>query len=87
MRADSVVFLTRKCLTFLQFFLCIVDIFRRYCMGPDAVQVKIVSSKTSTEDGQAAKNSAFSRGTANYEDEFYSVDLPVLSIHGNHDGE
>jgi DNA repair exonuclease SbcCD nuclease subunit len=63
-----------------------VDIFRRYCMGPDAVQVQILSSKTADGNGSANKKSPFSRGIANYEDEFYSVDLPVLSIHGNHDG-
>ncbi|KAL3914561.1 MAG: hypothetical protein SGILL_006055 [Bacillariaceae sp.] len=76
-----------QCLTISIVFNFPVDIFRRYCMGPDAVQVQILGSKTSTGSGGQAttKKSAFSRGIANYEDAFYSVDLPVLSIHGNHD--
>lgn len=64
-----------------------MDIFRRYCMGPDAVQVQILASKVDTGSERRPQKNAFSRGIANYEDEFYSVDLPVLSIHGNHDGE
>eukprot|EP00536_Pseudo-nitzschia_multiseries_P000557 jgi/Psemu1/233741/estExt_Genewise1.C_70050 len=54
-----------------------MDIFRRYCMGPGAIQVQVVSGSTS--------NSPFARGYVNYEDANYSVDLPVFSIHGNHD--
>ena len=82
-----------------------VDIFKRYCMGPGAIQVQIVSG--SADDATAAvaaagrggggggggatnknnnnNNSPFVRGYVNYEDENYSVDLPVFSIHGNHD--
>jgi double-strand break repair protein MRE11 len=84
-----------------------VDIFKRYCMGPGAIQVQIVSG--SAEDAAATatatattataarggatnnnnnnnnNNSPFVRGYVNYEDENYSVDLPVFSIHGNHD--
>ncbi len=51
-------------------------------MGPGAIQVQIVASSTAN----TAKNrSPFVRGYANYEDSNYSVDLPVFSIHGNHD--
>ncbi|OEU15774.1 DNA repair exonuclease, partial [Fragilariopsis cylindrus CCMP1102] len=82
-----------------------MDIFKRYCMGPGAIQVQIVSG--SADDATAAvaaagrgggggggggatnkntnTNSPFVRGYVNYEDENYSVDLPVFSIHGNHD--
>lgn len=74
-------------------FVCVfifpVDIFRRYCMGPDAVQVQIVKSAVHPSSEAHTKNkrnsSPFTRGFANYEDEFFSVDLPVFSIHGNHD--
>jgi double-strand break repair protein MRE11 len=77
----------------LDFFLT-VDIFRRYCMGPDAIQVQIVPTSvdpktivsSSSSSSQNKRNpSPFTRGFANYQDEFYSVDLPVFSIHGNHD--
>lgn len=52
-----------------------MDIFRRYCMGPNPVPIQILSDQ--------AQN--FRRGLVNYEDENYSVDLPVFAIHGNHD--
>jgi double-strand break repair protein MRE11 len=52
-----------------------MNIFRRYCMGKNAVSIQILSDQK--------KN--FRRGVVNYQDEFYSVDLPVMSIHGNHD--
>jgi DNA repair exonuclease SbcCD nuclease subunit len=57
-------------------------------MGPDAVQVQILPCQVDADANkqQRQRKSPFSRGFANYEDEFYSVDLPVLSIHGNHDG-
>jgi double-strand break repair protein MRE11 len=54
-----------------------MEIIRRYTMGPDAVQIQIVSDQ--------ATNFRSVHGTVNYEDEFYSVDLPIFSIHGNHD--
>lgn len=49
-------------------------------MGPNPVQVQILQNN----DADESKNS-LAHGTANYEDESYSVDLPVFSIHGNHD--
>jgi double-strand break repair protein MRE11 len=52
-----------------------MDLFRRYCLGPDAINIQILSEQGSN----------FRRGLVNYEDENYSVDLPVFSIHGNHD--
>ena len=68
-------------------------------MGPGAIQVQIVSgstspsatkdnTNTSTSTSKNSKNknsSPFVRGYVNYEDANYSVDLPVFSIHGNHD--
>lgn len=67
-----------------------MEIFKRYCMGPGSIQVQIVGG--SAEDAAAAatgggnkKDNPFVRGYANYEDENYSIDLPVFSIHGNHD--
>mmetsp|Transcript_17559 Transcript_17559/g.27537 ORF Transcript_17559/g.27537 Transcript_17559/m.27537 type:complete len:902 (-) Transcript_17559:1179-3884(-) len=55
-----------------------MEILRRYCMGGEAVKVQIVS------DQKECLRSVVS-GRANYEDEFYSVDLPIFTIHGNHD--
>lgn len=55
-----------------------MEILRRYCMGGDSVGFQIVS------DQKECLRSVVS-GRANYEDEFYSVDLPIFTIHGNHD--
>lgn len=54
-----------------------MEIFRRYCMGPDPVKFQIVS-------GNGSFRSALNH-VVNYEDEYFSIDLPVFSIHGNHD--
>ena len=56
-----------------------MDILRRYTMGPNAIQIQIISSPEATpfRVGQ--------RDVVNYEDEHYSVDLPIFAIHGNHD--
>mmetsp|Transcript_11767 Transcript_11767/g.23325 ORF Transcript_11767/g.23325 Transcript_11767/m.23325 type:complete len:979 (+) Transcript_11767:194-3130(+) len=62
-----------------------MDIFRRYCMGPGAIQVQVVSGSTSRKEDSKNHKSPFARGYVNYEDANYSVDLPVFSIHGNHD--
>jgi len=50
-----------------------MEIIKRYTMGPDPVQIQILSENN------------FEHGDANYLQEFYSVDLPIFSIHGNHD--
>jgi hypothetical protein len=42
-----------------------MEIIRRYCMGPEAVQIQVVSDQ--------ATNFRSVHGTVNYEDEFYSV--------------
>jgi len=55
-----------------------MDIFRRYCMGPDPVLFRIIS------DPKRNFNKNLNQ-TVNYEDPYYSVDLPVFAIHGNHD--
>lgn len=52
-----------------------MNIFRRYCMGENPVSIQILSDQKDN----------FRRGVVNYQDEFFSVDLPVMSIHGNHD--
>jgi double-strand break repair protein MRE11 len=56
-----------------------MDILRRYTMGPNPIHIQIVSSPDATpfRVGQ--------RQVVNYEDEHYSVDLPIFAIHGNHD--
>jgi double-strand break repair protein MRE11 len=54
-----------------------MEIIRRYCMGPDPVRIQIVSDQ--------AQNFRNVSGTVNYQDDNYSVDLPIFSIHGNHD--
>jgi len=55
-----------------------MEIMRRYCMGPDAVRFQIVSDQELNFKRNVKK-------CVNYEDEFYSVDLPIFAIHGNHD--
>jgi len=55
-----------------------MDIFRRYCMGPDPVLFRIIS------DPRRNFKKNFNQ-SVNYEDPFYSVDLPIFAIHGNHD--
>jgi len=55
-----------------------MTIIRKYCMGSNPVQIQIVSNQE-----QNFKRSL--HGRVNYEDEFYSVDLPIFAIHGNHD--
>lgn len=54
-----------------------MEIVRRYCMGSDPVQIQVVSDQ--------ATDFRNINGTVNYEDEFYSIDLPIFTIHGNHD--
>lgn len=46
-----------------------MEILRRYCMGPNPVRVQILSSSK----------------PINYQDPNYAVQLPIFSIHGNHD--
>lgn len=52
-----------------------MSIFRKYCMGPNPIAIQILSDESLN----------FRQGQANYRNQFYSVDLPVMSIHGNHD--
>lgn len=52
-----------------------MKILRKYTMGHEPVQLQLMSDPTSS----------FASGQINYEDQFTSVDLPVFSIHGNHD--
>lgn len=53
-----------------------MEILRRYTMGPDPVKIQILSDQ---------KRDFRGAGSVNYEDANYSVDLPIFSIHGNHD--
>lgn len=46
-----------------------MEILRRYTMGPEAVQVQVLGDPNNV----------------NYLNPFVSVDLPIFSIHGNHD--
>lgn len=55
-----------------------MEILRRYCMGAGSVGFQIVS------DQKECLRSLIT-GRANYEDENYSVNLPIFAIHGNHD--
>ena len=52
-----------------------MEIIRRYTMGHNPVKIQILSDPTRDFRGKIV----------NYEDEHYSVDLPIFSIHGNHD--
>jgi double-strand break repair protein MRE11 len=55
-----------------------MEIIRRYSMGPGAVRIQILSDQT-----ENFRNTI--TGVVNYQDPFYSIDLPIFSIHGNHD--
>ena len=55
-----------------------MEILRCYCMGSGSVGFQIIS------DQKECLRSLIT-GRANYEDEHYSVDLPIFTIHGNHD--
>lgn len=52
-----------------------MEIIRRYCMGDDPVRIQIASDPSIN----------FPTNTANFLDPNYSVDMPIFSIHGNHD--
>ena len=52
-----------------------MEIMRRYTMGPNPVKIQILSDQARD----------FRSRCVNYEDAHYSVDLPIFSIHGNHD--
>lgn len=54
-----------------------MNIIRRYSMGPNPVRIQITSDP--------AQNFRTLTGKLNYQDENFAVDLPIFSIHGNHD--
>jgi len=53
-----------------------MEIIRKHCMGENPVRIRILSDQS--------KNFP-TTGVVNYQDPNYSVDLPIFSIHGNHD--
>jgi double-strand break repair protein MRE11 len=55
-----------------------MNILRRHTMGPNPVSFQIVSD-------QKANFRSSVNECVNYEDPYASVDLPIFSIHGNHD--
>eukprot|EP00554_Chaetoceros_debilis_P011983 CAMPEP_0194116684 /NCGR_PEP_ID=MMETSP0150-20130528/28215_1 /TAXON_ID=122233 /ORGANISM="Chaetoceros debilis, Strain MM31A-1" /LENGTH=817 /DNA_ID=CAMNT_0038807463 /DNA_START=62 /DNA_END=2515 /DNA_ORIENTATION=+ len=55
-----------------------LTILRRHTMGPNPVSFQIISD-------QANNFRSSIHQTVNYEDPYTSVDLPIFSIHGNHD--
>ena len=52
-----------------------MNILRKYCLGPGAVRIQLLSDPSRN----------FASTTVNYQDPNFAVDLPVFSIHGNHD--
>ena len=52
-----------------------ISLLRKYTFGPKPIRFEVVSDQKQN----------FVEGAVNYEDEYVSVDLPVFSIHGNHD--
>jgi double-strand break repair protein MRE11 len=62
-----------------------MQLLRTYCMGPNPVQIQILNNNDNSNDTSASSGSVFRQGHVNYEDEHYSVDLPIFAIHGNHD--
>jgi len=55
-----------------------MNILRRYTMGPNPVSFQILSNQRSNFRSSI-------HGVVNYEDPYVSIDLPIFSIHGNHD--
>ncbi|CAM8999023.1 unnamed protein product [Rhodiola kirilowii] len=53
-----------------------IEILRHHCMNDRPVQFQVVSDQ--------ASNFANKFGRVNYEDPYFTVGLPVFSIHGNH---
>lgn len=53
-----------------------LQILRKYCLGEGAVQIQLLSD---------AQQNFPTTGVVNYQDPNYAVDLPLFSIHGNHD--
>lgn len=53
-----------------------LELLRKYCLGPESVYLEILNDQREVFK---------STNRVNYEDPFYSVKLPVFSIHGNHD--
>jgi DNA repair exonuclease SbcCD nuclease subunit len=61
-------------------------------MGHDPVKIQMLSENSSSSSSSAGNNNSNSNflfrnlnGSVNYEDECYSVDMPIFCIHGNHD--
>lgn len=54
-----------------------MEIFRKYCLGPDPIYTEILNDQTEIFRSN--------RGAVNYEDPYLSVSLPIYAIHGNHD--
>jgi double-strand break repair protein MRE11 len=53
-----------------------MEILRRYCLGSNPVRLQCLSDPA---------QSNFAAPHLNYQDAHYAVDLPLFSIHGNHD--
>eukprot|EP00940_MAST-03C_sp_MAST-3C-sp2_P002162 g2162.t1 len=54
-----------------------IQIFRKYCLGEGAVRFRVLSDQKI--------NFGSNGGRVNYEDPNFSVQLPIFTIHGNHD--
>jgi double-strand break repair protein MRE11 len=57
-----------------------MNILRRYTMGPNPISFQIISNQK-----QNFRSTLDPYNTVNYENPFVSIDLPIFSIHGNHD--
>ncbi|CAM9956916.1 unnamed protein product, partial [Ectocarpus sp. 13 AM-2016] len=68
-----------------------MDILRRHCMGDEPVSFQIISEQAHNFKDRRGTVLTTTRGTpplfghVNYEDPYFSVGLPIFSIHGNHD--
>eukprot|EP01117_Protostelium_nocturnum_P020548 TRINITY_DN9299_c0_g1_i2.p1 TRINITY_DN9299_c0_g1~~TRINITY_DN9299_c0_g1_i2.p1 ORF type:complete len:711 (-),score=296.00 TRINITY_DN9299_c0_g1_i2:56-2188(-) len=54
-----------------------MELLRTYCFGDKPVNIEILSDQ--------AINFATKFGTVNYEDPNFNIEIPIFSIHGNHD--
>ncbi|CAG8542810.1 4536_t:CDS:10 [Ambispora leptoticha] len=54
-----------------------ISLLRSYCMGPRQCNLQFLSDQT--------VNFSDSFSTVNYQDPYFNIEIPVFSIHGNHD--
>lgn len=54
-----------------------ISLLRKYCLGDGAIRFRVISDQTT--------NFGTNQGRVNYEDPNFAVQMPIFTIHGNHD--